>query len=108
MPADIELALFRIAQEALSNIERHAAARTVAVGLDFEGGGLRLLVKDDGIGFAPDTARRASANQSLGNPGDGRAGQPHRCPTGRALPARLGHLDRRPGPGCGSRSDRLR
>jgi signal transduction histidine kinase len=69
LPSDVELALFRIAQEALSNIERHAAARTVAVGLDFEGGGLRLLVKDDGIGFAPDTTRRASANQSLGIPG---------------------------------------
>lgn len=69
LPSDVELALFRIAQEALSNIERHAAARTVAVGLDFEGGGLRLLVKDDGIGFAPDTSRRTSANQSLGIPG---------------------------------------
>ncbi|MGB7051127.1 MAG: sensor histidine kinase [Acidimicrobiales bacterium] len=69
LPSDVELALFRIAQEALSNIERHAAARTVAVGLDYEGGGLRLLVKDDGIGFAPDTTRRASANQSLGIPG---------------------------------------
>ncbi len=41
----------------------------MAVGLDFEGGGLRLLVKDDGIGFSPDTTRRASANQSLGIPG---------------------------------------
>jgi signal transduction histidine kinase len=69
LPSDVELALFRIAQEALSNIERHAAARTVAVGLDFEGGGLRLLVKDDGIGFAADSTRRASANQSLGIPG---------------------------------------
>jgi signal transduction histidine kinase len=69
LPADVELAVFRIAQEALSNIERHAAARTVAVGLDFEGGGLRLLVKDDGIGFSPNTTRRGSANQSLGIPG---------------------------------------
>ena len=32
----VELALFRIAQEALSNVERHAAARRVAVGLNFE------------------------------------------------------------------------
>ena len=47
----VELALFRIAQEALSNVERHAAARRVAVGMDFEAGGLRLLVKDDGVGF---------------------------------------------------------
>jgi signal transduction histidine kinase len=47
----VELTLFRIAQEAISNIERHAAAHRVAVGLNFEPHGLRLLVKDDGIGF---------------------------------------------------------
>jgi signal transduction histidine kinase len=47
----VELALFRIAQEALSNVERHAAAHRVAVGLNFEDCGLRLLVTDDGIGF---------------------------------------------------------
>ena len=38
MPAAIELALFRIAQEALSNIERHASASRVAVGLSFDDG----------------------------------------------------------------------
>ena len=47
----VESTLFRIAQEAISNIERHAAAHRVAVGLDFEEQGLRLLVKDDGVGF---------------------------------------------------------
>ena len=47
----VELALFRIAQEAISNVERHAAARHVDVGLDFEEYGLRLRVKDDGVGF---------------------------------------------------------
>jgi signal transduction histidine kinase len=47
----VELTLFRIAQEAISNIERHAAAQRVAVGLNFEELGLRLLVKDDGVGF---------------------------------------------------------
>lgn len=65
LPPEIELALFRIAQEALNNIERHAAAHTVAVGLDFEGG-LRLLVKDDGIGFDPMCGRRGPPTQSLG------------------------------------------
>ncbi len=51
IPGAVELALFRIVQEALSNAERHAAARKVAVGLDFETLGLRVLVKDDGVGF---------------------------------------------------------
>ena len=65
----IELALFRITQEALSNIERHAAADRVAVGMNFESGGLRLLIKDDGVGF--DTSHQASGigGQSLGLPG---------------------------------------
>ena len=65
----IELALFRITQEALSNIERHAAADRVAVGMNFESGGLRLLIKDDGVGF--DASQRASGvgGQSLGLPG---------------------------------------
>ncbi len=49
----IESTLFRIAQEALSNVERHAAARRVSVGIDFESGGIRLLVTDDGVGFDP-------------------------------------------------------
>ena len=103
LPSDVELALFRIAQEALSNIERHAAARTVAVGLDFEGGGLRLLVKDDGIGFAPDTTRRASANQSLGIPGMAERASLIGARLCRSLPTRLWHFDRRPRPGCGYR-----
>lgn len=63
----VELALFRITQEAISNIERHAAAKHVAIGLDFATGGLRLLVKDDGVGF--DRSRRPAADHSLGLPG---------------------------------------
>jgi len=62
----VELALFRIAQEAISNIERHAAARRVAVGLDFEQLGLRLLVKDDGVGFDPDDGSGPPTGDSLG------------------------------------------
>ncbi len=65
----IELALFRIAQEAITNVERHAAARRVAVGLNFEELGLRLLVRDDGIGFNPSTHPVGTSGQSLGVPG---------------------------------------
>ena len=46
-----ELAMFRVAQEALSNVERHANATSVAVGLSFDARGARLLVSDDGMGF---------------------------------------------------------
>ena len=45
-----ELALFRIAQEALRNVERHAAAKTVKVRIDFRHD-VRATVVDDGCGF---------------------------------------------------------
>lgn len=64
-PADLDkdaaLCLFRIAQEALSNVSRHAGARTASLTLRAMGGGWVLAVRDDGVGFAPDqpgTARR--------------------------------------------------
>ena len=47
----VELNLFRIAQEALNNVERHSAARSVQVGLSFAPRRVRLSVADDGVGF---------------------------------------------------------
>lgn len=49
---DAELAVFRALQEALSNVARHAAARSVRVTLAGTGEGLTLLVVDDGRGLA--------------------------------------------------------
>ncbi len=66
LPTPVELTVFRVAQEALSNVERHAAASHVAVGLDFESGGLRMLVKDDGVGFDPEAQAFQSGTASLG------------------------------------------
>ncbi len=51
LPADTELALYRILQEALKNVEQHARARHVTVGLKQQGGSVELTIKDDGIGF---------------------------------------------------------
>jgi two-component system sensor histidine kinase UhpB len=62
LDADREIAVFRIAQEALANVARHAAARNVAVALGPLGdSGVELTVRDDGRGFA--TAR---ASEGLG------------------------------------------
>lgn len=47
----IELGAYRIAQQALHNVERHAAARTVTVGVNFGPERLGVEILDDGIGF---------------------------------------------------------
>lgn len=47
----VELALFRIAQEALHNVERHACATTATVEVNFLANAVRLVVTDDGRGY---------------------------------------------------------
>lgn len=49
----VELALFRIAQESLRNIEKHANATSATVELDFSDEAMTLSVADDGRGFSP-------------------------------------------------------
>jgi PAS domain S-box-containing protein len=51
LPAGTELALYRILQEALRNVERHAGARHVTVTLKRRGSIVQLTIQDDGIGF---------------------------------------------------------
>ena len=61
---DEEIAVYRIAQEALANVARHADAHSVDVDLCTRGGGVELRVRDDGRGFDPD--RPASTGGGLG------------------------------------------
>jgi signal transduction histidine kinase len=64
---DIETACFRIVQEALTNITRHAQPHQVAIHLRRKGGRLELTVRDDGNGFDLAAMReRARAGGSLG------------------------------------------
>jgi len=51
LPARVETALYRIAQEALANVTRHAAASHASLRLVRAGGRLELVVRDDGAGF---------------------------------------------------------
>lgn len=53
LPAEVETVLFRIAQEALTNIAKHAQATHATVVLRFAPGTVCLIVEDDGIGFDP-------------------------------------------------------
>jgi signal transduction histidine kinase len=48
---DIETALYRVVQEAINNIARHAAARNVEINLDLSNGLAKVSIIDDGIGF---------------------------------------------------------
>lgn len=52
----VEQSVYRITEEALNNVTRHAQAEQVAVVLTHKRDGLALLVTDDGIGFDPETA----------------------------------------------------
>jgi PAS domain S-box-containing protein len=53
LPADIELTLYRIFQEALKNVEKHARASRVTVRLTKSGNIVQLVIHDDGVGFDP-------------------------------------------------------
>ena len=57
-PRAVGLTLYRIVQEALHNVAKHAGAHEVLVTLEPERGGLRLGIHDDGRGFAPGPATR--------------------------------------------------
>jgi tetratricopeptide (TPR) repeat protein len=59
LPPDIALSLYRILQEALSNVVRHAAAREVRIALRQTARQAVLTVADDGHGFEPERAHEA-------------------------------------------------
>ena len=63
LPADLELVLYRVAQEALTNVAKHAGARRVSVSLERQGRRLRLAVEDDGRGFR---VKRALSSKERG------------------------------------------
>ncbi len=67
LPEELETVLFRIAQEAIGNIARHAGASRVSVHLSRRGGEVYLAIEDDGAGFDPDTVQPAQdGTQGLG------------------------------------------
>jgi len=64
---EVETACFRVTQEALTNVARHARARQVWLDLHLLAEGLELRIRDDGIGFDGAAARaRATRGGSLG------------------------------------------
>jgi PAS domain S-box-containing protein len=70
LPPAVETACFRIVQEALTNVVRHAKASSVTVTLTEEGKSLNLVISDRGKGFDLAAARqRALRGESMGLPG---------------------------------------
>jgi two-component system NarL family sensor kinase len=53
LPRRLEMGIYRLVQEALQNVSRHAQARRAVVELAYEAEEVRLVVADDGVGFDP-------------------------------------------------------
>jgi signal transduction histidine kinase len=66
MPADVEVALLRTAQEALANVAKHAGASRVGVTLSYMENEIALDVRDDGTGFDPARLGNCAAESSGG------------------------------------------
>ncbi len=64
LAADVETALYRIAQEALTNVAKHASAANVEVILERRADHVVLIIEDDGAGFEP--ASRETATEGFG------------------------------------------
>jgi signal transduction histidine kinase len=66
-PELVKVAIYRVAQEALNNITKHAAATEVEAVLDSSDGNVELVIADDGAGFDPAEARQGNeGNVGLG------------------------------------------
>lgn len=63
---EIEIALFRIIQESLTNIKKHAKAKHVIVRFEIQQTGISLLITDDGVGFNPDEERKPDVQGGYG------------------------------------------
>jgi signal transduction histidine kinase len=66
LPQTIETALFRVTQEALNNVRKHAGGGPVSVVLEQQGSLVRLQIEDHGRGFDPSTIQQGRAGERVG------------------------------------------
>lgn len=66
LPRDVEIALFRVLQETLTNVYRHAGAQSVDVRLQYFDGEVHLTVADDGKGIPQDILSKFREGAALG------------------------------------------
>ena len=65
LPSEVENALSRIVQEALSNVARHSRANTADVRLEYASGCVTLMIQDDGRGFDPQKINAGVGTHSM-------------------------------------------
>jgi len=66
LATSVENALFRISQEALNNVAKHARVARVRVAVESGGGNVRLIIADEGIGFDPSRLDEPAGHQRWG------------------------------------------
>jgi signal transduction histidine kinase len=66
LPSAVETTVFRVAQEAITNVARHSHAHVVTIAVTLQDGVVRLQVGDDGIGFDAPALLAASGRRRLG------------------------------------------
>ena len=66
LPTAVETALYRVVQEAMTNVVRHARATRVDVLAERRGDRVMVMVEDDGVGFEPDQVQRGDHFGLLG------------------------------------------
>lgn len=59
LPSPIELQIFRIVQEGLANVRKHAKAQNIRVACQGRDGRVEVIIQDDGIGFRPEALGRS-------------------------------------------------
>ncbi|SEH62567.1 PAS fold-containing protein [Methylobacterium sp. 275MFSha3.1] len=64
LPAAIETAVYRIVQEALTNVLKHARAASVSVSVEKRAGEMRVVIEDDGTGFNADEQRERAGGEA--------------------------------------------
>lgn len=70
LPADVEVAIYRILQEALANVEKHAQASRLTVTLEHLENELHLQISDNGVGFDPLNVMRGNGLNNLQRRGE--------------------------------------
>jgi PAS domain S-box-containing protein len=66
LPKSVDVAMFRIAQEALNNVAKHSKAKRVDIALSRANGHAKLSIRDDGIGFDPRRVEAANPDAGWG------------------------------------------